>query len=56
MAAEITAPISKGDVLGTLRIQLDEETLAEHPLVALEDIAEGSWWQKLMERITGLAE
>ena len=56
LAAEITAPISKGDVLGTLRIQLDEETLAEHPLVALEDIAEGSWWQKLMERITGLAE
>jgi len=56
LASEIIAPISKGQVLGTVRIQLGDETLAEHPLVALQDIAEGSWWQKLMDRFSGMTE
>lgn len=56
LASEIVAPISKGQVLGTVRIQLGDETLAEHPLVALQDIAEGSWWQKLMDRFSGMTE
>jgi len=56
LASEIVAPISKGQVLGTVRIQLDDETLAEHPLVALQDIAEGSWWQKLMDRFSRMTE
>ena len=56
LASEIIAPISKGQVLGTVRIQLGDETLAEHPLVALQDIAEGSWWQKLMDRFSRMTE
>jgi len=56
LASEIIAPISKGQVLGTVRIQLGDETLAEYPLVALQDIAEGSWWQKLMDRFSGMTE
>ena len=56
LASEIVAPISKGQVLGTVRIQLGDETLAEHPLVALQDIAEGSWWQKLMDRFSRMTE
>jgi len=56
LASEIVAPISKGQVLGTVRIQLGDKTLAEHPLVALQDIAEGSWWQKLMDRFSRMTE
>ena len=56
LASEIVAPISKGQVLGTVRIQLGDETLSEHPLVALQDIAEGSWWQKLMDRFSRMTE
>jgi D-alanyl-D-alanine carboxypeptidase (penicillin-binding protein 5/6) len=56
LATEIIAPITKGQVLGAVRIQLGDEILAEHPLVALQDIAEGSWWQKLMDRFSGMIE
>ncbi|MCA1978209.1 MAG: D-alanyl-D-alanine carboxypeptidase, partial [Thiobacillus sp.] len=35
----LMAPVSRGQRLGTLRLTLDGEVLAEHPLVALNDVA-----------------
>lgn len=54
--AQILAPVAKGQQVGTLRIRLGEEVLAERPLVALADVPAGGifkrvwddlvmWWQ-----------
>ncbi|MBB5172985.1 D-alanyl-D-alanine carboxypeptidase family protein [Texcoconibacillus texcoconensis] len=47
----LSAPINKGDRLGTLTVTLDGERLQEADLVANEEIAEASWWQ-LFKRTT----
>ena len=49
---QIMAPISKGQSLGTVSVKLDEEILAQRPLVALEDVSEGSIWQQLVHKVT----
>jgi D-alanyl-D-alanine carboxypeptidase (penicillin-binding protein 5/6) len=40
----VTAPVQKGDVLGTLRVSLDEKIIYEGKLTAPEDVPRGSWW------------
>lgn len=49
---QLVAPYAKGEAIGTLRLVLDDQTLAERPLVALEDAAEagffGRTWDGLM--------
>ncbi len=47
----IIAPALKGQEFGTVTVQLGEEILAEQPLVALEDIAEGGLWQRLLDDV-----
>ncbi|WP_434341559.1 serine hydrolase [Motilimonas cestriensis] len=46
---ELAAPIAKGQVVGKVFYEVDNETLAEFPLVALNDINEGSWFSRLMD-------
>ena len=47
----IVAPVARGAVLGTLRIRLDDELLAEKPLVALHPVELGSLWQRIGDSI-----
>ncbi len=47
----IVAPVTKGQVLGTVRVTLPDGTVEEHPLVALTDIAEGSWWRRMLDAV-----
>jgi len=43
--AHITAPVQKGQTLGSVKVSLGEKTVATVPLIALESIEEGSLWQ-----------
>jgi D-alanyl-D-alanine carboxypeptidase (penicillin-binding protein 5/6) len=47
----VTAPVKKGDVLGTLRITLDEKTVYEGKLSAAKEAARGSWWDIFSDSI-----
>jgi len=48
---ELTAPIEKGQPLGTIQISLSDKVIAERPLVALSEIEEGSFFKKLIDQI-----
>jgi D-alanyl-D-alanine carboxypeptidase (penicillin-binding protein 5/6) len=48
---DITAPIQKGQTLGTLNISLDSAIVAEAPLTALEAVAEGGLWSRSIDGI-----
>jgi len=45
----ITAPLSKGQALGSVQVQLGDSVVAEQPLVALQAVGEGSFWQRLVD-------
>lgn len=47
----LVAPIAKGQVVGTLYLKLGEDDIAEFPLVALEDIAEGTIFTRLVDYV-----
>lgn len=47
----ITAPIQKGQTLGTVHVTLGDKVIVERPLVALADIEEGSFFKKLFDQI-----
>jgi len=40
----LLAPIAKGQRIGTLRVRLDERTIAEHPLIALDPVEQAGWF------------
>ncbi len=48
---QLEAPISKGDVVGKLYYQLEGDDVAEYPLLALEDVQEGSLFSRLWDYI-----
>ena len=47
----ILAPIHKGDQLGRVEVRLDGEDIASRPLIAVRDIGEGSFTQRLTDRV-----
>jgi len=47
----IIAPVQKGKKLGTLNISLDNNIIAETPLVALQEIEEGGLWRQGIDSI-----
>ena len=51
LAAELTAPIDAGTLLGSVRISLNDDELAVLPLVALHDVAEAGLWQRFKDEI-----
>lgn len=53
--AEVTAPVSKGQRLGTLRIMAGEQTLAEIPLVARDAVEKLTWGQIFVRALRKLA-
>jgi len=46
---QILAPISKGQVLGRAVIRLGDQLIAEKDLSALDEVAEGSFWQRIVD-------
>ena len=48
---ELEAPVAKGQVVGKIFFELEGEEITQVPLVALEDIAEGSWFSRLIDGI-----
>lgn len=56
--ARIEAPVQRGEAFGSVLIRLDDQEVADIPLVALQDIALGGWLgrftDRLMLMITGL--
>lgn len=45
----IIAPVEQGQVLGSVRIKLGDEIVSEQPLIAMDNIAEGSFWQRIVD-------
>ncbi|HNO61492.1 MAG TPA: serine-type D-Ala-D-Ala carboxypeptidase, partial [Plasticicumulans sp.] len=48
---QIEAPVGRGSVHGKVVVTLDGNTVAEAPLVALQDVAEGSFFSRLLDHI-----
>lgn len=46
---KLEAPLEKGEVVGTLYLQIDGEDIAEYPLVTLQSVAEGGFFDKLTD-------
>jgi D-alanyl-D-alanine carboxypeptidase (penicillin-binding protein 5/6) len=46
---KIMAPVKQGEVMGHVSVTLNDETVAEAPLVALKNIAEGNLWQQIKD-------
>jgi len=46
---QIIAPVTKGQVMGRVVIRLDDKLIAEKDLTALDDVAEGSFWQRIVD-------
>jgi D-alanyl-D-alanine carboxypeptidase (penicillin-binding protein 5/6) len=47
----ITAPVSKGTLYGSLNISLDGQTIVTKPLIALDTVAEGGFFQRAVDDI-----
>ncbi len=50
----IVAKISKNQVLGELQISLNNKVIAQEPLVALNEVEEGSFFKKIIDQIRQL--
>lgn len=48
---DIRAPVTKGDRYGTVTISLNDETLLERPLVALESVEEAGLFSRLWDHV-----
>lgn len=46
---KLEAPLEKGQVVGTLYLQLDGEDVANYPLVTLQQVNEGGLFKRLMD-------
>ncbi|CAM3567722.1 D-alanyl-D-alanine carboxypeptidase family protein [Halomonas lysinitropha] len=49
--ADLTAPITAGDRVGTMEVRQGEELVGERPLVALEGIEEGGLFKRLFDQV-----
>jgi D-alanyl-D-alanine carboxypeptidase (penicillin-binding protein 5/6) len=49
LAEEVPAPVCPGDTLGTLTVTAGEDTIAEIPLLAGEDVPRLTYWQVLLQ-------
>ncbi len=48
---KLVAPAAAGQQLGAVEVVLDDETIAQAPLVALESVAEGSLFQRMADTV-----
>ncbi|CAK0766708.1 serine-type D-Ala-D-Ala carboxypeptidase (penicillin-binding protein 5/6) [Gammaproteobacteria bacterium] len=47
----IVAPVNKNQTVGTMHVTLPDGKVEDYPLVAIEEIALGSWWRRLVDMI-----
>ena len=47
----LNAPVQLGQAVGTIALDLDQEPLAEYPLVALKQVGEGNLLQRTIDKI-----
>ena len=45
----IMAPVKEGQPLGMVQVKLSDEVVANQPLVSLQTVAEGSFWQRITD-------
>jgi len=45
----IVAPVSEGQSFGVVLVKLDDEVVADQPLVSLQNVSEGSFWQRISD-------
>jgi D-alanyl-D-alanine carboxypeptidase (penicillin-binding protein 5/6) len=48
---KVTAPVDRGQPLGTINVMLEGKKLLSRPLVALHEVAQGAWWQRLLDYV-----
>ena len=53
---QITAPVRRGEEMGRLVVELDDEVLADVPLVALENVGEGGLIHNLVDSLLQIFE
>jgi D-alanyl-D-alanine carboxypeptidase (penicillin-binding protein 5/6) len=46
---DLRAPIAKGEVVGKLYLQIEGEDIAEYPLVALQEVKEGGFIDRMVD-------
>ena len=46
---KVTAPVSKGQRLGTLTVKVGEQTVKQVPLVARESVERLTWWDLFLQ-------
>lgn len=46
---QVIAPIADGQALGDVVVRLGEQTVADKSLIALQRVAEGSFWQRIVD-------
>ena len=46
---KLEAPLAKGEVVGTLYLQLEGEDIAEYPLVTLQEVEEGGFIDRMVD-------
>lgn len=51
IGGSVTAPVSAGQQLGTLRVSYDGNLVEERALVALDDVPEGSLWKRTVDTV-----
>lgn len=51
LSQQLVAPISKGQVVGTVYLKLNDADIAEYPLVALEDIEQAGIFGRLVDYV-----
>ncbi len=51
IAESLNAPIRSGQTVGTIALDVDRQTLAEYPLVALRQVGEGGFFRRTIDRL-----
>ncbi len=46
---QLQAPIAQGQVLGQMSIKLGDTVVVERPVVALNTVAQGGWWTRMVD-------
>ena len=47
VAKNLKAPIKAGQQVGTVTVSLDQKPIKTIPLIAMESVAQGSWWHRI---------
>ena len=53
---QVIAPVTQGEVLGTLTLHLGDKKLLERPVVGLQEVGEGTLWRQLVDHVMLMLE